>query len=131
MPARVDIEPAEIIDFLPFVMLIDVVSDPTDFRYRLIGTAVVEISKSDMTGRKFSELAGKGPESIVWDNCSQVIASRAPFSRSAPYVGPAERLWNCENLLLPLSADGESVNMILQVVDFVIGYCNREPQSRY
>ena len=121
MPARADIDPMHIVDLLQFVLLIDVLSDPRDFRYRLIGTAVVEISRSDMTGRRLSATAGKGPGSIVWDNCERVVTCRAPFSRSPPYIGPSERFRDCENLLMPLSTDGDRVDMVFQVVDFKKG----------
>ena len=121
MPARRDIRPEEIKDLLPHVVLMDVFRDPLDFRYRVIGTAVVAISRSDLTGRKFSEIPGKGPGSVLWSGCEDVVAARSPLSRVPPYVGPETRLRKCANILLPLSDDDESVNMILKVIDFAIG----------
>jgi hypothetical protein len=116
MPARADLDPTEIPELLPWVILVDVL--PGDFRYRLIGTEVCRISHADYTGQLFSTLPGKGPGSVVWSNCEEVVRRKAPFSRSPPYVGPAAYFRGCENLLMPLSADGETVNMIFQVVSF-------------
>lgn len=127
MPSRPDIDPTEMGGFLPYVMLIDVI-EPHDFRYRLIGTEVRRISHRDHTGRRFSEIDGKGPGSVVWSNCERVVETKAPFSRSPPYVGPESHMQKCENLLLPLSGDGVNVTMILQVISFERGVSPR-PQT--
>ena len=121
MPARRDIDPIDMPKLLPYVMLVNVVPVPLDFRYRLIGTEVRCILKHDYTGKRFSELPGKGRGSTVWDNCEQVVLTKAPFSRSPPYTGPEPYLRRCENLLLPLSENGLDVTMILQVISFERG----------
>jgi hypothetical protein len=121
MPARRDIDPIEMPKLLPYVMLVDVLPAPLDFRYRLIGTEARSILQQDYTGKRFSELPGKGKGSVVWDNCEQVVLTKAPFSRSPPYVGPERYFRNCENLLLPLSENDTEVAMILQVISFERG----------
>lgn len=118
MPSRRDLDPLDIIDLLPFVVLIDVLDDPRDYRYRLVGTEVTAISHRDRTGSRYSEVEGKGPESVLWTSNETVVATRAPLSWVPPYIGPETRIRNCGNILLPLSADGETVNMIFKVVDF-------------
>jgi PAS domain-containing protein len=45
MPPRSDIDPVEIPRLLPYVMLIDVVREPLDFRYRLMGTQACDIMR--------------------------------------------------------------------------------------
>ena len=121
MPARRDIDPAEIPRLLPYVMLIDVLADPPDFRYRLIGTQARSLLRRDYTGQLFSELPGKGPDSVLWQGCAEAVAARAPVSRSPPYVGPERWLRDCGNILLPLSEDGARVDMILKIVSFTRG----------
>jgi hypothetical protein len=116
MPARRDIDPVDMPKLLPYVMLVDVLAAPLDFRYRLIGTEVRGIIKHDYTGKRFSEIRGKGKDATVWDNCEQVVLTKAPFSRSPPYIGPEKHLRCCENLLLPLSENGLDVSTILQVI---------------
>ena len=118
MPSRADLDPVEIPQLLPYVILIDVSGPPPDFRYRLLGTKVVSISAGDYTGMRLADLPGKGPGSVVWDNCLETVRRRAPFSRLPPYVGPDPDVRPGENLLMPLSRDGESVDMIFQVIDF-------------
>jgi hypothetical protein len=118
MPCRSDMDPIEIPRLLPYVMLIDVLAGPLDFRYRLIGTAVRSISRRDYTGLLFSELPGKGKDSALWQGCEAVVHSKRPHSHSLPYVGGDVFVRNCENVLLPLSDDRVNVTMILKVISF-------------
>jgi hypothetical protein len=121
MPCRSDIDPVEIPALLPYVMLIDVIGHPLDFRYRLIGTAARNIMRRDYTGLLFSEIAGKGEGSVLWHGCELVVRSKAPVSMSPPYVGAEPGLKECENVLLPLSDDRIGVTMILKVISFKRG----------
>ena len=118
MPARRDLDPIEIPRLLSRIILTDVLRDPLDFRYRLIGTEVVAVARFDFTGLRFSELSGKGSDSVVWDNCLTVVRTKAPFSRKPPYVGPRDDLHSGQNLLMPLSSDGLEVDMIFQVIAY-------------
>jgi hypothetical protein len=43
-PTREELDPAEIVRLLPHLFLIDAVGSKPRFRYRLIGTAVVELT---------------------------------------------------------------------------------------
>jgi hypothetical protein len=118
MPSRSDIDPTEIPTLLPYVTLIDVLAEPLDFRYRLIGTGVRSISRRDYTGLLFSEVEGKGRDSVLWHGCEVVVQSKVPSSHSPPYVGSDAFVRNCENILLPLSDDLVNVTMILKVISF-------------
>ncbi len=121
MPARRDIDPVEMPQLLAYLMLIDVLPAPLDFRYRLIGTEIRAIIARDYTGLRFSQVPGKDRGSVVWSNCEEVVLSKAPLSRAPPYVGPERDLRRCGNVLLPLSEDGSEVSMILLVVNFERG----------
>ena len=119
MPSRRDLDPVEMPRLLPYLMLLDVEPQPLDFRYRLIGTEARSILARDYTGLRFSELPGKGRGSVVWENCEEVVLTKSPVSRNAPYVGPERYLRDCENLLLPLSENGTEVSMIVKFISFV------------
>jgi hypothetical protein len=116
MPSRRDIDPVEIPRLLPYVMLVDVLRDPLDFRYRLIGTEVRDILHGDYTGKRYSEVPGKGAGSVVWSHYETVVVRKQPFLCTPPYVGPDRKLQRCDNLLLPLSDDGDTVNMVFNVM---------------
>ena len=118
MPSRADIDPTDMPKLLPYVTLIDVLANPLDFRYRLIGTEMRNISRRDYTGLRFSEIEGKGRNSALWRGCEAVVRSKTPISDSPPYVGSDVFIRNCENVMLPLSDDQIKVRMILKVISF-------------
>ena len=118
MPARRDLDPSEIPQLLPYLILTDVLHDPPDFRYRLIGTQVVAQSRSDYTGRKFSDLDHAGPASTVWTDRMKVVETRLPVLTAPPYCGPKIGVSAVSGIHLPLSSDGKAVDMILTAVAF-------------
>ncbi len=119
MPSRADLDPAEIRTILPCVFLLDVTQDPLDFRYRLIGTKMASHLNRDLTGSWMSELPHQRPPSRIWSACAKVVETRAPLSSDTPYVGKLHEFRKTEDLILPLSADGETVNMLFVTADFL------------
>jgi hypothetical protein len=116
MPARADIDPAEIKPFLPYMIIVDVVYDPQsrpDFVYRLVGTREVEIRGNDPTGRRVAD-AFHGPSAENAVGCYvQVVENKAPLLDDEYFVRDGDRYADEANLFLPLSNDGERVNMVL------------------
>ena len=119
MPSRKDLEPTEIPELLANIVLVDVSHDPLDFRYRLIGTAIVDRIAFDYTGKRFAEIAHQQPGSKVWETAARICEERAPLTSDIPYVGPDQWVRGYRDLYLPLSDDGEQVNMIVGVVEFL------------
>ena len=119
MPARGDIDPSEILKILPHVFLLDVRPEPLDFRYRLIGTKMDEHMMGSYTGLWMSEIPHQKPPSRIWASCRQVVEEKAPLSSDTPYVGKYKEFLTTEDLIMPLSDDGETVNMLFVTVGFV------------
>lgn len=119
MPARRDIDPSDIRDLLPHLMLFDVLREPLDFRYRLIGTHVESFMSRSYTGRLVSEFPQTRPGSVVWANCLRVLETRAPLVARTPYVGPKRDYTAMEDLIMPLSEDGDTVTMLFVAVAYV------------
>lgn len=70
IPARRDLDPADIAAILPNAMLKDVCRDPLDFCYRLVGSRARHHSQADYTGKRMSELAHRGPPGVVFRVCA-------------------------------------------------------------
>jgi len=119
MPSRADIRPAALKDHLGWIVMIDVL--PDDFRYRLIGTLITEYFFWDATGKTVREAFAKQP-AIVCDavlgvyRC--VVESRVPVRAYGDMGWAGKGIEACEAVYLPLSDDGNSVNMILQAFVF-------------
>ena len=120
LPARRDLDPCEIPNLLPWLILTDVFDDPLDFRYRLIGTQIVAQARRDLTGKRFSELDHAGPGSTVWTDRVKVVETRRPVFSTPPYCGPKAGIASVSGIHLPLSGDGRTVDMILTAVDFAM-----------
>ena len=58
LPARADIDPVDLHDMLPGIIIIDVVPEGgrRRFRFRLFGTAHVEFNQRDLTGKFIDEV---------------------------------------------------------------------------
>ena len=55
LPSRADIRASDLKDHLGWVLLLDVLPDAADFRYRLIGTLVTQYWLKDSTGKTVSQ----------------------------------------------------------------------------
>jgi hypothetical protein len=119
MPARRDLDPVlEIPRLVPWVVLVDVLRNPLDFRFRLIGTGIVDRSHANYTGKLFSELPHIGCDSHLWKHRVTVVETGAPLRCEPPYIGGVPGVRRVVDIHLPLSEDGTDVNMILTVVAF-------------
>jgi hypothetical protein len=122
MPSRADIEPTEIPRLLRNVMLIDVLHDPVRFRYRLIGTNVVDATGENRTGKCFGRVEFFAANPIVMKQYGAVVATGDPVHSLEPFYRLDNgREYEVERLLLPLSSDGVTVDMILVYFHFKSG----------
>ena len=122
MPSRCDLFPPEMIAFLPNIILLDVLQEPLDFRYRLVGTKItLQMLYTDNTGKTMRELVskGQGPGSKIFGNCQQAVETRRPVAAKTPYVGKNSDFKSTEDIILPLSVDGETVNMLFVTAEFL------------
>ena len=119
LPARADIDPIDLRRLLPRLALIDVLRDggTLDFRYRLTGTEIVERAGRDPTGRTFGELyAGDYRETAI-ATYRKVVETAKPLlsERTYPLV-PEREFLRYDRLLLPLAADGRTVDMVMLLI---------------
>lgn len=124
MPARVEIDPLEMIALLPHLILMDVLRDtkpgwPLDFRYRLLGTHVDGMMNGRYTGKCLSEMPHQQPGSRLWTSLAAVTAERTPHINRVPYVGPHKDFLSVVDMVMPMGADGETVDMLFCIVDFI------------
>ena len=113
MPSRADIDPFELKRFLPGIILIDVVDDERRYVYRLVGTREVAMRGKDPTGKSMVQgyFASSLEEALAIPD--RVVATRAPLFLHRAFTAPDGRIGDEDLVMLPLSEDGERVNMIL------------------
>jgi hypothetical protein len=120
MPARREIDPADIRRLLPFVMIIGVtyVDGLPRFRYRLLGTGIVARSVRDYTGQDTEELPFQRRPSRISGLYDQGTRGLGPVRRVIPRVGQDDLNYGPIGMVAPLSDDGTTVDGLFGVFDF-------------
>lgn len=123
MPARADLDPIDLAKLLPNLMLIDVVGPPPRFRYRLVGTRVVQASgNEDRTGHFFEEYEFYRRHPETFEQYRQVMTERIPLFAPEPFQNREHGTsYEVERLLLPLGSSDNEVDMLLVHFRFVSG----------
>lgn len=116
MPGRADFDPRVMPKLLPFLMLIDVERNPTRFRVRVMGTAIVDAMGMDSTGRYVDEIA-HAEEPL--QRHLRMAETPAPYFKTGVPIPWSPREYKTYAVLgLPLAADGHTVDMILMSLTF-------------
>jgi len=117
VPSRSAIDPVDVRELLPNLMLIDVVSDPARFRYRLVGTRVVQYTGFDFTGRCIDEMVFQGRDFM--EQCyRRMLAERRPVFGHYAWLVRSRHFGQCEFAVFPLSEDGVTVNRAIGIEDY-------------
>lgn len=116
MPARSDIKPAEIKPLLPDIMIWSAAAPHT---IRIVGDNIVRFVGSNHTGKPAT--TGMPPEAAeaMLNVFTRVIATKAPrFRVGKAFWLPEKSYRTFEACYLPLSPDGDAVDMILGGIKF-------------
>lgn len=127
MPARADINPVDLRQHLGWIMMVEVLPDYSDFRYKLIGTKVTRYFVTNSTGRTVSETfarfgpgAVKGVQAVYRKAAREQVPVRA-FGEAnwlVDWKADGRGFPNFDSLYLPLSDDGKRANMLICVFTF-------------
>lgn len=116
MPTRAQLNPLEMRGHLGSLSLAEVLHDPFDIRWRLVGTNIVEAYGRDGTGKLASEFTGgMDADYQRWLLAGyRTVAERALIVRGNGPLKDVKREWRrFDVLLLPLDAGNGTVGMIL------------------
>lgn len=117
MPSRRDLDPAEIPDLLPCLILMEV-QEEGRLRIRLSGTRIVDLYGADYTRRFLDELdLGDQRQSVLADyaRCCDSAEAQVDERHFHSLRGVHYQM---ERLILPLSDDGVTVNKLLAGLAF-------------
>ena len=112
-PARADIDPLEMLYVVGNIMLVDVFGEaPLRFRIRLHGTNLFLRHGGELTGKIIDELPATERRELVIQTFTQVASTGEPLHAHRKFL--LDRRWTqYETLVLPLSKDGGTINMLL------------------
>ena len=113
MPARRDIDPLEMKPWLGNLVLIEFFGDIMHFRVRVDGTNIAEMGGRGRTGAGVEALTSEEERRVLYRQYSPVLEEKRPAFYETEYTNSDGRYLRESKLLLPLSEDGEIVNMVL------------------
>jgi PAS domain len=110
MPARRDIDPAEISPLLPYIAIVHKFEG--EFRFRLAGSAIARQFGHELTGGVVGSHVSNREETVaaLGAICERVFANARPVFSTGQHETEQGVLHNVSLLLLPLSDDGRRVN---------------------
>jgi len=113
LPSRADFTPEILRRHLGWLHLLDVRDGQPRFRFRLYGSEIAEVTGRDVTGRNFEDaFSGQFREALI-RALEQTVRERRPLRVASTAAGANKDYIPITSLFLPLSEDGETVNMIL------------------
>lgn len=127
MPARADINPVELREHLGWIMMVEVLDDMADFRYRLIGTKVTRYFFNNSTGQTVTDVfAPFGPGAVkgvqaVYRKVARdhvVVRTHGEANWLTDRKADPRGFPHFDSLILPLSEDDTTCNMLMIIFTF-------------
>lgn len=115
LPGRQHVDPLEMRAFLPNMMLYDVAREgtATKFRIRLFGTGLFALWQADLTGRWLNDIVPPAMLGRIEADLIDCVTAAQPRHGGHRLAFPGREIVAHERLLLPLAADGETVDMLM------------------
>lgn len=130
VPRRRDIDPTELPDLLPNLMLLDVEYNPLRFRYRLVGTRVVDFSYHDFTGTYLDEAGWVEVEGFT-RAYTDAVTERRPTGGFYIWQLRSGAPGTCEFALFPLSDEQGAISHVLAIEDYDFPLVDIDPDKMY
>ncbi len=124
LPGRQHVDPVELAAGQPRLLqhlwLVDVERQPLRFRLRLVGSAVYMTSPFARTGRYVDEFIDPASRTeTLLTSFTRLVETRQPeFRRGSPRIPSSRHARELARLSLPLAADGNTIDMILNITTY-------------
>jgi hypothetical protein len=119
MPRRIDVHPERLGALAPSTMILDVLENPRDYRYRIVGPRQVEARADDPTGKTVRGIYSGEVLRFCLESYDRAAASEWGLIDFSVEASANPRYLELETLFLPLSEDGVTVNEILVYGHFI------------
>lgn len=130
VPRRRDIDPSEVRELLPNLMMVDVERDPLRFRYRLVGTRVVDFSYRDFTGTYLDEAGWAETKGFI-RAYTDAVTERRPTGGFYIWELRSGAPGTCEFALFPLSDEQGEISHVLAIEDYDFPFLDIDPEKMY
>jgi len=114
LPGRQHFDPADVPGFLANIWLLEIHREPIRFRFRLVGTRVVDFLGLDPTGHWVDDAYPSFPGSQIEAGFLASVNTGTPCWRKGPPFMEANKDYaQVERVALPLAANGKDADMLL------------------
>lgn len=115
LPGRRHFDPAAVPELLPWVWMLDVYREPLRFRYRLVGTEVVDCHRKELTGLWLDEAHPHlRDDPVFFERYRRVVVTGKPsWRRGQPRMNMDHEYRIVENVVLPLADDGKTIDVVI------------------
>src|SRR5690349_7012466 len=125
IPFRKDVNPTAIPrGLLRSVCLIDVVTEPRDFRVRLAGTAIREGSGQEVTGLLLDEIFPPEYALEVREHWNSVVDQRRPLWGASRVWSESRSFMEWQGVVMPVQSEDGEVTQLLGAAVFNIETAN-------
>jgi hypothetical protein len=104
-------------ELLPNMVIMDVEREPLRFRYRLVGTRVVEFNNLEFTGRYLGTIGWQEERQLV-ETCTNAVVGRAPLFGFYTWTLKNGAIGKCEFGLFPFGNDERQIAQLFGLEDY-------------
>jgi hypothetical protein len=119
LPGRQDIEPVEIPDLLPYLVLYDVVPQESGcprYRTRLVGTRVVELLGDETTGKFLDDILPLKRGAEIIGQYDRILATKQPHYLEGRLSNRGREHILFQRVVFPLARDGAEIDMLAMIM---------------
>lgn len=116
-PTWSDFDPLELRTWLGSINVVEIEPDTQRYRFRIFGQSYVSLLGVELTGRHADELPEFIVEAVLSDYRT-LIETGAPICKARDVAQSGGTALRVSRLLLPLSARGDALDMILSAMRF-------------
>jgi len=128
LPHREAFRPADLVSILPSLAVVEVLRDGAAFRYRLVGSRIVQIAGRNATGLMLDgDLYGAELSRMISPYRS-VVQARAPVQTRSPVLF-ADSWRASDNMFVPFTTTGEAIDQIIVSVNLADGEITSQDQG--
>ena len=120
LPFRSVLAPEQLGFILGHVTIIDVVLDPLNFRFRLIGTRIEEAGRRGDQGKTLDQIEPASYRDLVGTAYREVVEGALPTCHQISYFHRQD-LVSFERIILPFTLTGSAVDFLLEALDWLPG----------
>lgn len=120
LPSRADVSPEQLGFLLGRVTIVDVLRDPLNFRYKLIGTKIEEAGRHGDQGKTVDQIEPVAYRMMVTAAYREVVEGRAPVCHRINYKHHQSQV-TLERVILPFRLAGSDVEVLLEASDWQPG----------